>query len=53
MHAICLFIVTSYDACHEKTDLKVFVGVIGGLSYQKKDGRAWPCPSFFWYDTDF
>ncbi len=20
------------------------------LSYQKKDGRAWP---FFWYDTDF
>ncbi len=23
------------------------------LSYQKKDGRAWPRPSFFWYDTDF
>ncbi len=23
------------------------------LSYQKKDGRVWPCPSFFWYDTDF
>ncbi len=23
------------------------------LSYQKKDGRAWPQPSFFWYDTDF
>ncbi len=23
------------------------------LSYQKKDGRAWPCPSFFWHDTDF
>ncbi len=23
------------------------------LSYQKKDGHAWPCPSFFWYDTDF
>ncbi len=23
------------------------------LSYQKKDGRAWPCPFFFWYDTDF
>ena len=23
------------------------------LSYQKKDGRAWPHPSFFWYDTDF
>ncbi len=22
------------------------------LSYQKKDGRAWPRPSFFWYDTD-
>ncbi len=22
------------------------------LSYQKKDGRAWPHPSFFWYDTD-
>ena len=23
------------------------------LSYQKKDGRAWPRPPFFWYDTDF
>ncbi len=23
------------------------------LSYQKKDGRAWLRPSFFWYDTDF
>ena len=23
------------------------------LPYQKKNGRAWPCPSFFWYDTDF
>ena len=23
------------------------------LSYQKKDGRTWPRPSFFWYDTDF
>ncbi len=23
------------------------------LSYQKKDGRPWPRPSFFWYDTDF
>ncbi len=23
------------------------------LSYQRKDGRAWPRPSFFWYDTDF
>ncbi len=23
------------------------------LSYQKKDGRAWPRTSFFWYDTDF
>ncbi len=22
-------------------------------SYQKKDGRVWPHPSFFWYDTDF
>ena len=22
------------------------------LSYQKKDGCAWLCPSFFWYDTD-
>ncbi len=28
----------THDACHEKTDLKVFVVVI---------------PSFFWYDTDF
>ncbi len=23
------------------------------FSYQKKDGRAWPHPPFFWYDTDF
>ncbi len=23
------------------------------LSHQKKDGCAWPCPFFFWYDTDF
>ncbi len=23
------------------------------LSHQKKDGRVWPHPSFFWYDTDF
>ncbi len=23
------------------------------LSYQKKDGRPWPRPSFFWYDTVF
>ncbi len=23
------------------------------LSYQKKDGQAWLCPSFFWHDTDF
>ncbi len=23
------------------------------VSYQKKDGRAWSRPSFFWYDTDF
>ena len=23
------------------------------VSYQKMDGRVWPCPSFFWYDTDF
>ncbi len=23
------------------------------LSYQKKDRRARPRPSFFWYDTDF
>ena len=23
------------------------------LSYQKKDGRVWPCPSFLWYDADF
>ena len=29
----------SYDARHEKTDPKVFAGF-----YQKKDGRAWPCP---------
>ncbi len=20
------------------------------VSYQKKNGHAWPCPSFFWYD---
>ena len=37
------------DACHEKTDLKVFVK----LSYQKKDGHVWPRQSFYWYDTDF
>ncbi len=35
----------SYDACHEKTDLKVFVVVI------PKEG--WVCPSSFWHDTDF
>ncbi len=29
------------DACHDKTDLKVFVIV------------AWPRPSFFWCDTNF
>ncbi len=23
------------------------------LSYQKKDGRTWSRPPFFWYDTDF
>ena len=23
------------------------------LLYQKNDGRTWPCPSFFWYDTNF
>ena len=23
------------------------------LPYQKKDGRAWLRPPFFWYDTDF
>ncbi len=23
------------------------------LSYQKKDGRTWPRPSFFWYDSSF
>ncbi len=32
-------------ACHEKTDLRVFVVVM------PKEG--WPRPSFFWYDTDF
>ncbi len=37
-----------HDARHEKTDLKAFVVVI-----PKKDGRAWPRPSFFWHDTDF
>ena len=31
------------DACHEKTDLKVFVVVV----------VVWPCPSFFGHDTDF
>ena len=31
------------DACHEKTDLIVFVVVMA------KEG----CPSFFWHDTDF
>ncbi len=23
------------------------------LSYQEKDGHAWPLPSFFWYDSNF
>ncbi len=23
------------------------------LSYQKKDWRVWPCPSFFWHVIDF
>ncbi len=23
------------------------------VSYQKTYGRAWPCLSYFWYDTDF
>ncbi len=23
------------------------------LSYQKKDGGTWSCPSFFCFDTDF
>ena len=40
---------TKPEVRHEKTDVKVFVVVI----YQKKDGSAWPCPSYFWYDTDF
>ncbi len=39
----------TFYACHKKTDLKVFVVVIP----KKKDGHAWPHPSFFWYDTDF
>ncbi len=37
-----------FNAHYEKTDLMVFVVVI-----PKKDGRAWLCPTFFWYDTDF
>ncbi len=36
------------DMHHEKTNLKVFVVVI-----PKKDGRACPCPSFFWHDNNF
>ena len=32
-----------FDACHEKTDLRVFVVAIP---------KGW-APSFFWYDTDF
>ncbi len=27
--------------------------VIASLSYQKKDGCAWPRSPFFWYDTNF
>ena len=33
-----------FDARHEKTDRSL------SLSYQKKDVRAGPHPSFFWYD---
>ena len=40
------------DVHHEKTDLKVFVVVIPKKGWARH-GRAWPCPSFFWYDTDF
>ena len=35
-------------SCHAKRSLMSWVGVI-----PKKDGRAWPRPSFFWYDIDF
>ncbi len=35
------------DACHEKTDLKVFVVVI------PKEGLVGPHQSFFGYDTDY
>ncbi len=38
----------TYDACHEKQILMSLL-----LSYQKKGGRTWPHPSFFWHDTDF
>ena len=43
-----LFHIRTFDECHEKTDLKVFVVVI------PKEGWVLGCahPSF-WYDTDF
>ncbi len=49
---VCIvFTVSTYGACHKKTDLKALRSL--SLSYQKTDGFAWPHPSFFWYDTDF
>ena len=27
--------------------------ILSRCQNQKKDGRAWPHTSFFWYDTDF
>ncbi len=53
------------DRCRLRRPLGTFsrVRVVGftrkipqcpeSLSYQKKDGRMWPCPPFFWYETDF
>ncbi len=45
----CLSLCGIREVCHEKIDLCRCHKLV---SYQKKDGRAWPHSSFFWYDPD-
>ena len=45
---LVLNIIRTVPALHGKVP-----NVLTSLLYQKKDGRMWPHPSFFWYDTDF
>ena len=44
-----LCLCSTLDLQHEKTDLKVFVIVMGVMV---KDGHGHSRPSFFWYDKD-